>query len=81
MRNPCTKMLLDRTYADSSGYIVVTNPKNQKWGLYDINNNPTQVNNLTTQIPEQLNKMGLEYNTKIRKDFNNSGNFYHRIEH
>ena len=34
-------MMLDRTYADGSGYIIVTNPKTQEWELYDINNDPT----------------------------------------
>ena len=78
MKNPRTKialmMLLDRTYADGSGYIIVTNPKTQKWEMYDIKNDPTQVNNLAEKMPEQLEKMVHEYDTTVRKDFNNSEN-------
>ena len=78
MQNPRTKialmMLLDRTYADGSGYIITTNPKTQKWELYDFFNDPTQANNLADKMPEQLEKMIHEYDTTVRKDFNNSEN-------
>ena len=69
-------MLLDRMYADGSGYMIVTNPYSQEWELYNIKNDPTQVNNLAKNMPDILQKMVNEYNTKERREFNNSENLF-----
>lgn len=67
-------VLKDRTYADGSGYIIVTHPKTLEWELYNIKDDPSQINNLAKQMPDKLDEMVTEYSTEVRKDFNNSEN-------
>ena len=73
-------MMLDRTYADGSGYIIVTNPKTQEWELYDINNDPTQINNLASSMPDKVKEMALKYET-VRREFHDSENLLMDIVH
>ena len=73
-------MMLDRTYADGSGYIIVTNPKTQEWELYDINNDPTQINNLASSMPDKVKEMSLKYET-VRREFHDSENLLMDIVH
>lgn len=73
-------MMLDRTYADGSGYIIVTNPKTQEWELYDINNDPTQINNLASSMPDKVKEMTLKYET-VRREFHDSENLLMDIVH
>ncbi|WP_157159512.1 arylsulfatase [Brachyspira pilosicoli] len=77
-------MMLDRTYADGSGYIIVTNPKTQEWELYDINNDPTQMKNLASSMPDKVKEMAAKYEESVKRDFNGAQNllidFAHRVD-
>ena len=77
-------MMLDRTYADGSGYIIVTNPKTQEWELYDINNDPTQMKNLAPSMPDKVKEMASKYEESVKRDFNGAQNllidFAHRVD-
>ncbi|MEI0567988.1 arylsulfatase [Brachyspira pulli] len=77
-------MMLDRTYADGSGYIIVTNPKTQEWELYDINNDPTQMKNLASSMPDKVKEMASKYEETVKRDFNGAQNllidFAHRVD-
>ena len=77
-------MMLDRTYADGSGYIIVTNPKTQEWELYDINNDPTQINNLASSMPDKVKEMSSKYEESVKRDFNGAQNllidFVHKVD-